>query len=79
MEFQSPESCTAAAMVSRGGSPCCAAGHEGGCLRLFDLATASLVWTAQAHSSATTVLTVEVSPSPNDRELLSVARSVFSS
>ena len=74
MEFQSQQACTAAAIVSRGGSPCCATGYEGGCLRLFDLATASLAWTAQCHSSATALLAVELSPC--GKELLTVARSV---
>ncbi|DBA73164.1 TPA: hypothetical protein ACH3X2_010098 [Trebouxia sp. C0005] len=72
MEFQSQQACTAAAIVSRGGSACCAAGYEGGRLRLFDLATALLAWTAQCHSSATAVLAVELSPS--GKELLTVAR-----
>ncbi len=67
MEFQSQQACTAAAIVSRGSSPCCATG-------LFDLATASLAWTAQCHSSATALLAVELSPS--GQELLTVARSV---
>jgi len=73
MEFQSQQACTAAAIVSRGTSPCCATGYEGGCLRLFDLATASLAWTAQCHSPATSILAVEVSPS--GKELLTAARS----
>ena len=74
MEFQSQQACTAAAMVSRGGSPCCATGYEGGCLRLFDLATASLAWTSQCHSSATALLAVELSSC--GKELLTVARLV---
>jgi len=74
MEFQSQQACTAAAIVGRGSSPCCATGYEGGCLRLFDLATASLACTAQCHSSATALLAVELSPS--GKELLTVARSV---
>ena len=77
MEFQSQQACTAAAIVSRGGSACCAAGYEGGRLRLFDLATALLAWTAQCHSSATAVLAVELSPS--GKELLTVARLVNAS
>lgn len=76
MEFQSQQACIAAAMVSRGSSPCCAAGYDGGCLRLFDLATASLAWTAQCHSSASSLVAVELS-SPG-KEVLTVARSVGS-
>lgn len=72
MDFQSQQACTAAAMVSRGGSRCCAAGYEGGCLRLFDLATASLVWSSEGPGQEDCVMALE--PSVDGKQLLAVAR-----
>ena len=72
MEFQSQQACTAAAVVRRGSTPCCAAGYADGCLRLFDLSTAALAWSAHHHSSGTAVFAVH--PSPDGRELLTIAR-----
>ena len=72
MEFQSQQCCTAAAVVSRGSTPCCAAGYADGCLRVFDLHTASLVWSAHHHSAGTAIMAVQ--SSPDAREILTIAR-----
>ena len=72
MEFQSLQPCTAAAVVTRGSIPCCAAGYADGCLRLFDLSTASLAWSAQHQSSGTAIMAVQASP--DGKELLTIAR-----
>lgn len=73
MEFQSQQPCTAAAAVTRAGTPCCAAGYADSGVRLFDLSTASLAWTAHGHSSGIAIAAVEVAP--DGRELLALARS----
>lgn len=72
MDFQSQQACTAAAMVATGTSHCCAAGYEGGCLRLFDLATASLVWSSEGAGQADCIMALE--PSHDGKQLLAVAR-----
>ena len=72
MEFQSQQACTAAAMVTRGSTPCCAAGYADGSLRLFDLSTAVLAWSARPHSSSQPIVCEEVSP--DGKELLAIAR-----
>lgn len=73
MEFQSQQACTAAAMVTRGSTPCCAAGYADATLRLFDLSTAALAWSARSYSSSQPIVHLEVSP--DGRELLAIARS----
>ena len=72
MEFQSQQPCTAAAVVTHGCTPCCAAGYADGCLRLFDLSTASLAWSAHHHNSGTAIMAVQ--SSPDGKELLTIAR-----
>ena len=72
MDFQSQQACTAAAMLSRGGAPCCAAGYQGGCLRLFDLVTASLLWSYDGPSPTQSIMALE--PSCDGKQLLAVAR-----
>lgn len=72
MEFQSQQPCTATAVVRHGGTPCCAAGYADGCLRLFDLSTAALAWSAHHHSSGTPILAAHASP--DGKQLLTIAR-----
>lgn len=72
MDFQSLQACTAAAVISRGGNPCCVAGYDRGCLRLFDLATASLVWSSEGAGQADCIMAVE--PSHDAKQLLAIAR-----
>ena len=72
MDFQSQQACTAAAVMNSGGAPWCVAGYEGGCLRLFDLATASLVWSSEGAGRAGSIMAIE--PSPDAKQLLAIAR-----
>lgn len=72
MEFQSQQPCTVAAVVTRGSTPCCAAGYADGCLRLFDLSTAALAWSAYHHSAGAAIFAMHLSP--DGMELLTIAR-----